>query len=165
MNNKKRFSIITIAIIVLVVCIVIFICAKMFVFNKNKEDTINDKTVEITNISGEENVEYDGNKKINISDYMQDEIYLEDFTFNNFYIYSVDNVTRIEFDVCNESSSRKKMTDYKIKIFKQDKNVGEIICTGEEFAAGQTKRLSVVIGADVANLTTIGIEQIYNVNF
>lgn len=164
MESKKRFSVITIFIIVLVICAIIFACIKFFVLDRNRNENTGN-TGAIADILGEENVEYDGNKKINISEYIQGEMYLEDFTFSNVYVYSIDGVTRIEFDVCNDSSSRKKLGDYKIKIYSEKGEAGEIVCTGEEFAAGQTKKLSVVIEADVANLTTIEIDSVYSANF
>ena len=159
--EKKRISFITIFIIGVVILVIIGIILKLFVFDKNV-DANNNQDEKIMNISGEENVEYDGAKKINISGIMQNDIYMDDFTFNNFYIYSIDGVTRIEFDVSNDSSERKKLNDYKMKIYGENDEYGEIICTGEEFAAGQTKRLSVVVNADVANLSAIDIESTYS---
>lgn len=166
MKNKERRSIFTIALIVLVLVILGIVCY-VLVIPKNNKSNINDNnsSEEMVSIPGEDYVEYDGDKKINVSEYMESEIYLDDFTFSNFYIYSIDNLTQIEFDVSNDSSKRKGLGEYVMKIYSETEKVGEVVCTGEEFAAGQTKRLSLVINADVANLLNIELESMYTTSF
>lgn len=164
-RNVERKSVFTIALIVLLLLIVVIVCYVLF-FSKGQDSIINESThVELASISGEENVEYDGKKKINKSEYMESEIFLEDFIFSNFYIYSIDGFTQIEFDVLNGSSKRKKLEEYIMNVYNETEKVGEIVCTGEEFAAGQTKRLSVVVNADIANLASIELKPTYTISF
>ncbi len=161
-KNKKRLSVISIVVIIIVLIIIIAICLKLFVFNNSNNKSLSSNSSEISSIEGDEYVELDGNTKINTSSFLQEEKYLNDFTFSNFYVYSIDGITRMEFDVYNDSDSRQVLDNFRFIIYDADNEVGSIVCDGDEFASKQTKRLSVVINCDVANMFDVSAEQIYN---
>ena len=159
-KGKERISVITVAIMMVIAIISVVLCLKLFVFDK--ADSKNITSNELTNIEGEEYIEYDGDTKINTSYYLQEDKYLDEFVFNNFYVYCVDGITRMEFDVYNDSDNRKTLESYKFVIYGEEATAGTITCQGTEFAAKQTKRLSVVINCDVANMFDVYVEPVYN---
>lgn len=161
-NNKKRISIITIIIICIIIIAVALLCIKLFLIDKSDGNNDYKNESVISNIEGEEYIEYDSDVKINTSQFLQDTKYLDTFEFNNFYVYTIDGVTKIEYDVSNVSSDRKKLQSFKFIVYNENEKVGSLICNGDEFAANQTKRLSIVVNADIANLFDMEVEPIYN---
>ena len=161
-KEEKRISIITVLIIVVVAIVAVVLCLKLFVFDKADSKNITSNENQLSSIEGEEYVEYDGTTKINTSEYLQEDKYLDDFVFDNFNVYCIDGITRMEFDVYNDSDNRKTLESYKLTIYGEENEAGTIVCNGAEFAAKQTKRLSIVINCDVANMFDVYIEPIYN---
>lgn len=158
-EGEKRISVITLVIIIAIVIVALIVCLNIFVLNKNNEESYS----EIKNIEGEQYIEYDENVKINNSELLQETKYLNNFAFNNFYVYSIDGVTKIEFDVYNGSAKRAKLQNCYFVIYDENENVaGKLLVNGDELASEQTKRLSIVVDADIANLLDIGVEPIYN---
>ena len=164
MESKKlkfgRVSIISLVIIIVIaVCVVALI--GIIIFNSFKI-TDNASKDYANDILGEENIEYDNNAKVNNSDLLIENKYLDNFIFSNYYIYSVDGNTRIEYDITNDSDKRMELDEYVMEIYSGEKKVGQVTCKGTTLAAKQTKTLNVVIKADVANLSNIMLKKIYN---
>lgn len=169
-NEENRMSFFTVAMII-VVLVVMLLVLKFYVFdNFLKEDTKNvDEKAEVvdgvTDIEGEDYIKIEDGVKINISQNLEEEKELDGFIFSDFYIYSVDGATRIEFDVENMLETREVLDDFKINVYTEKGKVGRFSCKGDSFAAKQTKRLSVTVNADIANLYDIELEKIYSQEF
>lgn len=161
-KEKRRISVISISVIVILVIAVACVCLKFFVFDKIKSNNDMTGTNQLTSILGEDYIEYDGETKINTSEYLQEDKYLDNFVFNNFDVYCIDGVTRIEFDVFNDSENRENLDSFKFIVASKENVAGEIKCQGSEFAAKQTKRLSVVVNCDVSNMFDIYVDPIYS---
>ena len=167
-KGKKRISIISI-VILLIIIVAIIVLLKVFLFNNTEENDINQDYSATSNttsntikdIAGNDYVKVEDGARINVSDALQSDKALDDFTFNNFYIYSVDGATRIEFDVTNNLNIRCKLNKFKLLIYTDKEKAGEILCTGDEFAAGQVKRLSVTVNADLANMYNLEVKAVY----
>lgn len=166
-RQGNRISIFTI-LIILVIIVVAILCLKFFVLDKNNklpdnsENYYEDKEDNtVVDIYGGDYVKSEEGVRINTSETLQNEKELDGFTFNNFYVYSVEGLTRIEFDVTNNLEFREVLGKYKMILYSDKEKIGEILCEGEEFAANETKRLNVTVGADVSNLYNVKLEKVY----
>ena len=159
-EGKKQISVITIILGIIIVIGIIAI-VWLVINNASSKSSTNSSDLTVKDIPGDEFVSVEGDTRVNISEQLKNEKGFDMFVFSNFNVYSVDSVSRIEYEVTNISEERATLDDFNINIYDTEDLVETITCKGEELAAGQTKSLSVIVNADISNLYNLDVSPVY----
>ncbi len=161
-EGKKQISVITIILGIIIVIAIVVVVWLVINNNTSSKSGTNSSELIVKDIPGDEFVSVEGDARVNISEQLKNEKGFDSFVFSDFNVYSVDSVSRIEYEVLNASDERKNLDDFNINIYDTEGLVGSIPCKGEELAAGQSKHLSVIVDADISNLYNLDVSQVYS---
>lgn len=178
MDNTKRISTITIIVVlVIVVAIIVASCYIMGIINfNNNENAIYDESTQITEenvtkefaspIEGSDNVTVlETGEKVNNSDGIYSKYTLGNFELENFEISCLDGVTKISCNVTNAANERKKLDGFYIFLNDQDGVCKACkLVDGLTLSSQESEKIDIIINADVANVYSIALKEVYSKN-
>lgn len=160
--EKRRPSIITVYIGIVIVVLIIAIILIVSGLKKGKKSDETSKMDRIKSIAGEENIVVDSEgNKLNSSSNMLSSREVDGFVFDNFDISTSSGISTISFEIYNPNEEDMKLGEYELKVLDGAGNtIGRITDNAGTIDGLSRKEVSLNIKGDIANLTDIEIKKI-----
>ena len=161
--KKERMSLYTMLLIAIII-IVVVIALLILMLPSVKKDTsnLNIKPEEIKDISGDENIEIEGNTKTNISPRLNQIREIEEgLEASDISITTTNNKSVVAFVVTN--ATEETIEELKLEVRVRDnleQDIQVLITTSQNVKSGEEKEIKIEVDADIANAKDISIRRI-----